>query len=239
MRVFGVFDGVGGWAEAGIDPRRYALALASACLDEANKASSDSTNSSESSSASTSATLDPVALLSAAYTRVSAQRVVGSCTATIATLDPTSGILRVAHLGDSGLMVVSRDSQLRLRTTEQQHVFNMPFQLGSQSSDRPTHARRYELKLQRGDTVLLATDGVFDNVDDATIMETLAKNARAPPQTQARAVAAVAYSVSKDTRAWTPFGKNALKATGQRWLGGKEDDVTVVVVHYGHEYASL
>jgi hypothetical protein len=29
---FGVFDGVGGWAKKGIDPRVYSLALSQACL---------------------------------------------------------------------------------------------------------------------------------------------------------------------------------------------------------------
>ena len=115
----------------------------------------------------------------------------------------------------------------------------MPFQLGVQSADRPTDARRYELQLQRGDTVLLGSDGVFDNVEDAAIVGALSATARSPPQTQARAVAHAAYTVSKDARAWTPFGKHALKTTGQRWLGGKEDDVTVLVLHFGHDYASL
>lgn len=34
-----------------------------------------------------------------------------------------------------------------LRTKEQQHVFNMPFQLGSEGTDQPHHADLYRLTL--------------------------------------------------------------------------------------------
>jgi protein phosphatase PTC7 len=98
---------------------------------------------------------------------------------------------------------------------------------------------RYELQLQPGDLVLLGSDGLFDNIDDERILETLKQNARAQPQTQARAVAQAAYEVSKDRRAITPFARNALAQLGERWIGGKEDDITVLIVHYGRDYASL
>jgi protein phosphatase PTC7 len=222
VRFFGVFDGVGGWAESGVDPRLYALALAKSCAEEA---------------AVNQAETDPVNWLSAAYDRVRALRVIGSCTATVAILDD-AGMLRVAHLGDSGLLVVRNGSTV-LRTVEQQHVFNMPFQLGTESRDRPQDSRIYEIQLQRGDLVLLGSDGLLDNVDDARILETLKQNARAQPQTQARAVAQVAYDISKDRRAITPFARNALAQLGERWIGGKEDDITSLVVHYGRDYASL
>eukprot|EP00293_Proteomonas_sulcata_P020024 CAMPEP_0184314364 /NCGR_PEP_ID=MMETSP1049-20130417/73582_1 /TAXON_ID=77928 /ORGANISM="Proteomonas sulcata, Strain CCMP704" /LENGTH=77 /DNA_ID=CAMNT_0026632231 /DNA_START=512 /DNA_END=742 /DNA_ORIENTATION=+ len=40
----------------------------------------------------------------------------------------------------------------------------MPFQLGTDSSDRPEHAERVEVPVEVGDVVLLATDGVWDNM---------------------------------------------------------------------------
>jgi protein phosphatase PTC7 len=136
LRVFGVFDGVGGWAESGIDPRQYAYALARSCAEEA--AAIEATPQKDQT--------DPVRLLTSAYNRVRTLRVIGSATATLAVVND-SGLLKVAHLGDSGLLVV-RNSSTPLRTVEQQHVFNMPFQLGTESGDKPEDSKRYELSLK-------------------------------------------------------------------------------------------
>lgn len=55
----------------------------------------------------------------------------------------------------------------------QQHDFNMPFQLATpgpeQYSDTSESATVYELELEPGDVVLLATDGVLDNMWDDQI----------------------------------------------------------------------
>ena len=52
----------------------------------------------------------------------------GSSTACLAVLDGTSGRLTVANLGDSGFAVV-RGGRSILRSAEQQHAFNFPFQI--------------------------------------------------------------------------------------------------------------
>ena len=52
----------------------------------------------------------------------------------------------------------------------QQHEFNMPFQLAcpgpDQYSDTCEDACVYELELEAGDVIVLATDGVLDNLWD-------------------------------------------------------------------------
>ena len=57
----------------------------------------------------------------------------------------------------------------------QQHHFNMPFQLAcpgpEQYTDTCESAVVYELELEPGDVVLLATDGVLDNLWDDQIAE--------------------------------------------------------------------
>jgi len=128
-----------------------------------------------------------------------------------------------------------RDGRVALRTVEQQHVFNMPYQLGSQSSDRPHHGDRYELTLRPGDTVLLASDGVWDNLSDARILAALtaARAGRGEAQREARAVAEAAYAVSVDESVRdTPFNVHAQQQLRQTWRGGKPDDITVLVLHY-------
>ena len=51
----------------------------------------------------------------------------------------------------------------------QQHAFNTPLQLGPTMEDgtqfdQPTDADVYQLQLQAGDLVVLATDGILDNM---------------------------------------------------------------------------
>ena len=57
----------------------------------------------------------------------------------------------------------------------QQHQFNMPFQLAvpgpEQYSDTCENAVVYELELEPGDVVVLATDGVLDNLWDVQLAE--------------------------------------------------------------------
>ena len=57
----------------------------------------------------------------------------------------------------------------------QQHQFNMPFQLAvpgpEQYTDTCESAVVYELELEAGDVVILATDGVLDNLWDDQLAE--------------------------------------------------------------------
>ena len=61
-----------------------------------------------------------------------------------------------------------------IRSHEQQHYFNTPFQLSLPPTelqsqvlaDRPESADQYEFSVEDGDVILLATDGLFDNVPD-------------------------------------------------------------------------
>jgi protein phosphatase PTC7 len=67
-----------------------------------------------------------------------------------------------------------------LSTQLQQHYFNAPYQLsimpeymrsdGSLQSD-PEDADIVDIQLERGDTILLATDGLYDNLFDHVRLE--------------------------------------------------------------------
>lgn len=65
-------------------------------------------------------------------------------------------LLRGVNLGDSGFLVI-RDSKLLMKTKEQQHEFNFPFQLGTNSGDRPETADIYKHDTKEGDIVILGT----------------------------------------------------------------------------------
>ena len=54
--------------------------------------------------------------------------------------------------------------KLVYQAPEQQHYFNCPLQLGTNSRDRPEDAQTFTLPCEPGDLVLAATDGLFDNL---------------------------------------------------------------------------
>lgn len=61
---------------------------------------------------------------------------------------------RARNLGDSGFMVV-RGEKLVLKTPEQQHDFNFPYQLDSTGKDKPEQAQKFELPVEKGDIIVL------------------------------------------------------------------------------------
>ena len=96
-----------------------------------------------------------------------------------------------ANLGDSGCLVV-RSGSIVHRTQMQQHFFNTPFQLAmlpahstSSDDDNPNANENNILsdavhdcaedrfQLQVGDLVMVATDGLFDNLADIHILKEL------------------------------------------------------------------
>ena len=127
--------------------------------------------------------IEPRCIMNEAYKRVD---VFGSSTAWIAVIN--NKILKIANLGDSTCMLLryaypENKSKILLKTEEQQHNFNAPFQLsklpekiknwkgnGEYSSkkkfwkDKASDSVLYQWKINDGDIVIWATDGLFDNL---------------------------------------------------------------------------
>mmetsp|Transcript_48048 Transcript_48048/g.75028 ORF Transcript_48048/g.75028 Transcript_48048/m.75028 type:complete len:158 (-) Transcript_48048:69-542(-) len=153
----------------------------------------------------------------------------GSSTATIVVLKDKT--LEALNLGDSGFLLLRRQEggyQIVLRSKEQQHHFNMPFQLGTDSSDRPEHAERVEVPVEVGDVVLLATDGVWDNMFEDEIKNMVEEID--VPQEVANRLAEKAIRIGRSEGQPTPFSMRA-EEQGLFHPGGKLDDVTVVVAY--------
>lgn len=225
--AIGVADGVGGWAELGVDPGKYSKRL----MNEAkNSAEEGSTN-------------DDQKILSEAYQRTNHAGVVGSATAVVLVLDTDKGVLRASNLGDSGFMVV-RKGQIVHRSTEQQHSFNFPFQLANTgderanaTSDKPADAEKVEVEVHEGDIVVAGSDGLFDNLYDHEILAIVARavqeaerngNEKGLEERLAHALAHRASEVANKTTGLVPFGENARRAMFH-FEGGKLDDISVVV----------
>lgn len=148
-RGIGVFDGVGGWAEMNIDAGAYSKGLASAAMSSIRHRLHRGRLDEQ---------LAAKAILSDAVQKTSHK---GSSTAVIAVVN--GDMLNVCNLGDSGAVVV-RGDEVAFVTDEQQHTFNCPLQVAYDAREDLDNAAVYDFKLREGDLVLMATDGVWDNV---------------------------------------------------------------------------
>ncbi|KAF8924301.1 hypothetical protein BGZ58_001950 [Dissophora ornata] len=116
--------------------------------------------------------VNPVNILEKSYEQsardAKKEGLIGSSTACLAILRDDE--LRIANLGDCGVSVIRRNEFI-FRTEEQQHSFNYPYQLGTGSTDIPTDAQVFTVKVESGDIVVMGTDGIFDNLFDEDILE--------------------------------------------------------------------
>lgn len=79
-------------------------------------------------------------------------------------------VLKIAHLGDCMGMLV-RDEHIAWRSAEMWWAFNTPVQLGPSSSARPNDAQILELPVQADDILILASDGLSDNLWDSEVLD--------------------------------------------------------------------
>lgn len=112
----------------------------------------------------------------------------GSSTSWVLTIEGTT--VKIANIGDSTMMIVRfnfgmKSSRILLKTEEQQHNFNAPFQLanipdnlkplgqsGNSHSewkrkfwkDKVSDAVLYQTCVKEGDIIIGGTDGLFDNL---------------------------------------------------------------------------
>ena len=74
-------------------------------------------------------------------------------------------------MGDSGYVIV-RESEVLFHSPSRQYKFNHPFQCGT-NYKAPWHADKYLHQLQHGDIIILASDGLWDNLSDSQILACL------------------------------------------------------------------
>mmetsp|Transcript_34411 Transcript_34411/g.74327 ORF Transcript_34411/g.74327 Transcript_34411/m.74327 type:complete len:203 (-) Transcript_34411:119-727(-) len=102
------------------------------------------------------------------------------------------------NLGDSGFLLLRKvgkknpEPQVITRSDPQQRAFNTPYQLGWSNNEHrlkiismqtAAEAEEYSFQVRPGDVLVLATDGLFDNLSESTI----AKEAFARGKPQRRA----------------------------------------------------
>ncbi|XP_056631741.1 protein phosphatase PTC7 homolog isoform X2 [Diorhabda carinulata] len=225
--VLAVADGVGGWRAYGIDPGEFSLHLMKTCERLVKLGRFTPSNPSE--------------LLAKSYYELLHHKkaILGSSTACVVILNKENSTLYTSNIGDSGFMVVRRGKVIR-KSEEQQHYFNTPFQLSLPPpgyrqevlSDRPDAAMTDNIPVEDGDVILVATDGVFDNLPQTLIVNELIKiqgeRCAGRLQMVANSIAWMAKNLSYDENFVSPFAESAF-ANGINTIGGKPDDITVLL----------
>lgn len=157
------------------------------------------------------------------------------------------------------------------RSQEQQHSFNYPFQMGTNSKDTPRKdGQFFNVKIQKNDLIIISSDGLVDNLFDEDILEEIERQSHEfsssssqtqtqdfarqdsnqnnnnskdqmgmtteafiSPERLSKALCSRAKAVSEDQRAVTsPFQQKA-NEEGIHFVGGKHDDITVLVAVIG------
>jgi len=237
-RSFGVADGVGGYADEGVDPGLFARRLLQLALAAVR-------------SGPLSEAADLPGALAAAATGLVEEQVQGGSTALLGQLNGSS--LAILNLGDSGVMLLrpalrtnpGSDQpflfpRVLFRSSDQTHYFNCPYQLGSSQlpAEKPDLVH---VRVRAGDILVAATDGIFDNLFDHQVQAIVARQiggawrsgAPVSPQLQglASSITQQAQSIGEqqdNKDVLTPFALSAL-SEGLQFRGGKLDDSTVVV----------
>ena len=211
-----VADGVGGWNNKGVDPALFSKQL----VINTVKAFS---NTSVSESVIKNLLQEVID---------SMENILGSSTLSILLFDKPNHLMRTCYIGDS-LYLIARYNQifeLEFVSKEQSHGFNLPYQIGKKCDDSET-ATITTHKLQNKDVVILATDGLWDNLSIPLILSTINSIKTDDGFVDTKALSEVlvkkAQIVSFNKKAATPF---SLKAQKYRILlpGGKIDDTTVI-----------
>ncbi|KAJ5919042.1 hypothetical protein N7466_009985 [Penicillium verhagenii] len=172
--AFAVADGVGGWTESRVDPADFSHGICGYMADTALAWDQ------------TADKLRPKQLLQSGYDQVVADPHIkaGGSTASVGVALP-DGRVELANLGDSG-SVLLRLAAVHHYSTPQTHGFNTPYQLslipakmraqastfgGAYLEDFPRDASVTNVQVQHGDVLILATDGVFDNLNNQDILK--------------------------------------------------------------------
>ena len=204
--LLGVFDGVSKWSLKGITSKKFSDSLATnvkrVFITQADMLMKN-----------------PKRLLGDAANQTVAK---GSATACICFLDLTEPLLHFVNLGDSKAILLrerhgstkkSSEMQLELifETHQQFHEdSNIPYQIGYYSRDNYFDSDYTGVTVEEGDLIVLATDGLWDNVPVSQAVNILAPlvSGRSPKViTLARVLSESAADVAKSTRVFESLGK--------------------------------
>ncbi len=278
LLYMGVADGVGSWREYNVDPREFSHKLMAECKNILAEASTQCSAVGGKNSCSM---IAPVELIAQAYKRTKEANVIGSSTVCVALFDSVHHQLHFSNIGDSGIIVLrhidsdvastlqrgSSDLSIAFVSQQQLKSFNHPFQMGwtgeeiveeNSSFKQASDCCMSSVHILRGDVIIMATDGLFDNVDIDDITKIAqqweyesgfidgggigSRNKRwssgnSLTDLSAQSVSKLAERLcqkarenSLDNTTDSPFALLA-KENDIMWSGGMPDDCTVIAMH--------
>ncbi|OQS05305.1 phosphatase PTC7 family protein, partial [Thraustotheca clavata] len=153
------------------------------------------------------------------------------------TLD--GSLMRKLENRDTDLTPAGRrkGAHVSYRSPQQLHYFNCPFQLGYYEPgpdmaagsgplfETPNEAVNLRVPVMEGDLIILATDGLFDNVDEDQLLQIVASEPEVEGMT--KKLVKRAYDLSLDRTIDSPFARLA-KENDKMWGGGMPDDITII-----------
>jgi protein phosphatase PTC7 len=227
--ALGVADGVYEWRNMGIDAGLFSQQLVEYCRQAVELG-----------------TTDVLRVLQFAMKHVRRAGTQGSSTACIVLIDTLQGRLAAANVGDSGFVLLGRgvgshrgagssrgQLQIRYRSPQQEHSFGHPYQLGHHdAADEPEDAMLTTMPVYPGDVIVVGSDGLFDNLHDEEIVEIVEAETLQNNSTSAIAhkLAFAAFGASVDKKRVTPYSLGASSAFDMVYNGGKQDDITALVM---------
>ncbi|KAM0794648.1 5-azacytidine resistance protein azr1 [Usnea florida] len=173
--AFGVADGVGGWADQGIDSAHFSHGLCRKMATVARDLHLPDMKD-----------LRPQSILGTAYQEIIQEGKIkgGGSTVCLAT-GHEEGNVKVANLGDSGF-IHFRLNAVHHFSNPQTHAFNTPYQLsvvpprilalsqlfgGKQLHDSPEDSNDSSHVVRHGDVLIFATDGIWDNLSTQDMLK--------------------------------------------------------------------
>lgn len=221
LSSFGLADGVGGWADRGVDAGKFSRALLRSAHEQMRTRQAALQRA------------DLAGVAREAFQAVRQESHTGSCTLLLGQLQ--QDMVSLLNLGDCGIMVLRPMQKLpRFHggtvTTEMRHLYrstamlhrrNLPLQLSSEDKDFSSLEEHYDLvtlKLRKGDLLIAGTDGLYDNIGDLEL------KSLALAHHQGRERSAQAFADGLLQRA-----ADAARAPAEFGPGGKLDDIAIVV----------
>lgn len=224
-----IADGVGGWKELGIDSGVYSRTLceriSSGINNEKCITSKDAFKES----------------IVKSIQKMSSEGILGSSTFCSVYINYLLGKAYTVTMGDTLVMILrlnnsSNTFNLVFKTEEQQHSFNMPYQCGH-VGDAPDEALAFTTDITKGDVIVIASDGLWDNLNEKEIIERLNREVNKADinvECVVNDLSLQAQKNSKSDNIKSPFSVNALK-NNFHYFGGKPDDISVIVMQIKDE----
>ncbi len=160
----------------------------------------------------------------------------GSSTVVVAILNSDQRKLNTALVGDSGYIILRPEGKkyrVVFQSEEQLHDFNTPFQLGTMGikGDHPRTAIEKEHSIRLNDIIILATDGLFDNLYQEEIVKLVEEFTSGQEYSSSKLAIFLAEKTKEksfNTEDITPYSEKA-REKDIYYKGGKKDDITILV----------